>query len=162
MKSLQELVDIYIRPASLPVNSISSVGSSSKETVVPAAERKVVFGGLESLFLFHKDIFLPALENAATPLFKPDGLAADADSDGRLSSDVAMGVGRMFVSHAAFMKMYSTYIKYVSSLVLSLRANLSTTVTLRTQFKGSGSGQLIDRGLLRVVSLLHLHPVRHS
>ena len=113
VKSLQELVDIYIRPAAFPVTSISSVASSSKETVVPAAERKIVFGGLESLFLFHKDIFLPALETAATPLLQSDGLAADADTDGRLSSEVAMGVGRMFVSHAAFMKMYSTYIKYV-------------------------------------------------
>lgn len=93
------------------MNIIGGVGSSSKETVVPAAERKIVFGGLESLFSFHKESFLPALEAAAAPLLKPDGLAADADSDGKLSSDVAMAVGRMFVSHAAFMKMYSTYIK---------------------------------------------------
>ena len=113
VKNLQDLVDIYVRPASAPVNSIGNVASSSKETVVPASERKIVFGGLEALFTFHKESFFPALEAAAAPLLTPQGAASDADSDGKLSSEVAMSVGRIFVAHAAFMKMYSSYIKYV-------------------------------------------------
>lgn len=111
MKNLQELVDIYVRPAAAAVNTIGNVGSSSKESVVPASERKIVFGGLEALYTFHKESFFPALEVAAAPLLSPKGAAADADSDGKLSSEVAMAVGRTFISHAAFMKMYSTYIK---------------------------------------------------
>ena len=103
MKQLQELVDIYIKPASLP---------SAKDAVVPAQERKIVFGGLEALFYFHKESLLPALEEVATPLLAPsaDQIAA-ADEDGSLSSVVAMAVGRTFRQQAAFMKMYSTYIK---------------------------------------------------
>ena len=111
VKNLQELVDIYVRPAAVSVSSIGNVTASSKETVVPTSERKVVFGGLDALFTFHKESFFPALEAAAAPLLSPQGAAQDADSDGKLSIDVAMDVGRIFVSHAAFMKMYSSYIK---------------------------------------------------
>jgi hypothetical protein len=106
VKQLQELVDIYIKPSCAPV---SALGTSSKDTVIPANERKIVFGGLESLLTFHRDSFLPALERASKPLLVPGGAAAD--SDGSLSSNVAMEVGRTFLSHAAFMKMYSSYIK---------------------------------------------------
>ena len=111
MKNLQDLVNIYVRPAAVPVNSIGNVTSSSKETVVPAAERKIVFGGLEALFTFHKESLLPALENAAAPLLSQQGATADAESDGKLSLEVAKNVGRTFIAHAAFMKMYSSYIK---------------------------------------------------
>ena len=106
---LQELVDIYIKPSAVPVNLLSGVGSS-KDTVVPASERKIVFGGVDALFSFHKDSFLPALESAAAPLMGPS-MGPEADLDGQLSIDVAKAVGSMFVKHAAFMKMYSSYIK---------------------------------------------------
>jgi hypothetical protein len=112
VKGLQELVDIYIKPASTPVNLLSGVGSS-KDTVVPASERKVVFGGIDALFSFHNDSFLPALEGAAAPLMKTQAAMQDTDSDGQLSFDVAKAVGNIFVKHAAFMRMYSSYIKYV-------------------------------------------------
>ncbi|KAH8110676.1 hypothetical protein DFH11DRAFT_1860250 [Phellopilus nigrolimitatus] len=120
VKNLQDLVDIYVRPAAAPVTSISKVASSSKETVIPAAERKVVFGGLEALFIFHKESFLPALERAAAPLLSQSA-TADADSDGKLSSEVAMSVGRSFVAHAAFMKMYSSYINNFENSVSRIR-----------------------------------------
>ena len=93
----------------MPVNLLSGVGSS-KDTVVPASERKIVFGGVDALFSFHKDSFLPALEGAAVPLMDPS-MGPEADPDGQLSIDVAKAVGSMFVKHAAFMKMYSSYIK---------------------------------------------------
>ena len=74
-----------------------------------------MFGEVESLHRFHKNNFLPALEKAARPLLSPEGQAADTESDGKLSSDVAMAVGRTFSGHVAFMKMYSTYVKSVAS-----------------------------------------------
>lgn len=107
MKGLQELVDIYIKPAATPVSALGSVGQST----VPSAERKIVFGGLDSLFSFHKQSFLPALERATAPIMRSTTELADLDSDGRMSLEVARAVANIFVSHAAFMKMYSTYIK---------------------------------------------------
>lgn len=104
-------MDIYIKPGCAPVNLLTGVGSS-KDTIVPPAERKVVFNGVDALFSFHKDSFLPALELAAAPLMKTSA-AQDPDVDGQLSLSVAKAVGNIFVKHAAFMKMYSSYIKYV-------------------------------------------------
>jgi hypothetical protein len=102
-------MEIYIKPASLQAAALS------KETVVPAAERKVVFNGLDALYSFHTSIFLPALEIAASPLTtQPGESLADIDPDGRRSAAVAQAIAEVFVSHAAFMKMYSTYIKSVS------------------------------------------------
>lgn len=115
VKGLQELVDIYIKPAAAPVTSLSGVGQST----VPAAERKIVFGGLEALFSFHKESFLPALERVTAPIMKTSAELAEVDADGSLSLQVARTVANIFVSHAAFMKMYSTYIKYVSYLSLA-------------------------------------------
>lgn len=109
VKGLQELVDIYIRPGSVPVNTLTS--GSGKDTVVPTSERKIVFSGVDALFSFHKESFLPALEVAAAPLMKPAATLQEADADGQLSLRVAKAVGSMFLKHAAFMKMYSAYIK---------------------------------------------------
>lgn len=116
VKGLQELVDIYIKPASISVNLLSGVGSG-KDTVVPASERKIVFGGIDALFSFHKDSFLPALEVAAAPLMKPSAELQAADHDGQLSLNVAKAVGNIFLKHAAFMKMYSSYINNFDSSV---------------------------------------------
>ena len=108
MKGLTELIEIYVKPAAAPVNVL---GTSTKETVVPATERRVVFGGLDALYSFHSESFLPALEAAATPIMKPAATLAQEDPDGRISLTAAIVVANTFVSHAAFMKMYSTYIK---------------------------------------------------
>lgn len=110
VRGLQELDDIYIKPSSAPVNLLGNVGSA-KETVIPAAERKLVFGGLESLFSFHKESFLPMLERAAAPLMKSPAELAREDADGQLSTSVVTAVANTFVSSAPFMKMYSSYIK---------------------------------------------------
>jgi RhoGEF domain len=114
VRGLQELIDIYIKPAAAltPVNILGGV-SSTKETVIPAAERRIVFSGVDSLFSFHKDIFLPALELAATPVLHPQTKRSEQEMEGILSSNAARGIARTFVSHAAFMRMYSTYIKWV-------------------------------------------------
>ncbi|KAG6911817.1 hypothetical protein DXG01_000064 [Tephrocybe rancida] len=120
VKGLQELVDIYIKPGCDAVNILSGVGSN-KDTVVPTAERKVVFGGIDALFSFHKDSFLPALEVAAAPLMKPSEHLQQADADGQLSLNVVKAVGSMFLKHAAFMKMYSSYINNFDNAVLRVK-----------------------------------------
>jgi hypothetical protein len=113
---LQELIDIYIKPAAAPVTPVNILGgvSSTKETVIPASERRIVFSGLDSLFSFHKDIFLPALELAANPVLRP-AQQSEQEMEGILSANAARGISRTFVSHAAFMRMYSSYIKWVTS-----------------------------------------------
>lgn len=120
VKGLQELVDIYIKPSAAPVNLISGVGSG-KETTIPSAERKIVFSGIEALFSFHKESFLPSLEKAAAPLLqKPPG-SEELDPDGHLSVEVATAVAGCFLRYAAFMRMYSTYINNFDNSVQRIR-----------------------------------------
>lgn len=120
VKGLQELVDIYIKPSAAPVNLISGVGSG-KETTIPSAERKIVFSGIEALFSFHKESFLPSLEKAAAPLLqKPPG-SEELDPDGQLSVEVATAVAGCFLRYAAFMRMYSTYINNFDNSVQRIR-----------------------------------------
>jgi hypothetical protein len=97
VKGLQELVDIYIKPGSMPVNILSGV-SSNKETVVPTSESKIVFGGIEALFSFHSESFLPLLEKAAAPTMQSTEEPQEADADGQrfsCSMNVAKAVGEI-------------------------------------------------------------------
>ncbi|KAJ7630666.1 hypothetical protein FB45DRAFT_793282 [Roridomyces roridus] len=125
VKGLAELVDIYIKPGAAPVNVL---GGSSKETVVPASERKIVFGGIDALFSFHKESFLPALEIAAAPVMKSSAELMEADADGQLSLTVAKAIGNMFLKHTAFMKMYSSYINNFDNAVQRVK-NWTATAT---------------------------------
>ncbi|KAL0580285.1 hypothetical protein V5O48_001702 [Marasmius crinis-equi] len=118
VKQLQQLVDIYVKPSSANVTILSGVGSS-KETVVPASERKIVFGGLDSLFSFHKESFLPSLEIALAPLLVSS--AEQEDANGQLSLGVANTIGDIFFKHVAFMKMYSTYINNFDNAVQRIK-----------------------------------------
>ncbi|KAG8219966.1 hypothetical protein J3R82DRAFT_971 [Butyriboletus roseoflavus] len=120
VKGLQGLVDIYVKPSAAPVNLISGVGSG-KETVIPASERKVVFSGIEALFSFHKESFLPALEAAAAPLMKRPPEGEELDADGQLSIEVTKGVAGIFLKHTAFMKMYSSYINNFDNSVQRIK-----------------------------------------
>lgn len=142
VKSLEELVDLYIKPSAAPVNMLSGVGSN-KDTVVPAAERKIVFNGLDALFSFHKESFLPALEIAAAPVMKPTAALKEADADGQLSLNVVKAVAGMFIKHAAFMRMYSSYIKYVLSLAFFFGHTDDPLATLKTLYSVSDTGRLI-------------------
>ncbi|KAH8102604.1 hypothetical protein BXZ70DRAFT_890519 [Cristinia sonorae] len=149
VKGLQELVDIYINPASASVNVLSGVGQT-KETLVPAAERKIVFNGLESLYSFHHSNFLPALEAAAAPLLRPPNDIAQADQDGQMSLTVSRTVAQTFVSHAAFMRMYSTYINNFDNSVQRIKTWLSdrpSTPAAQTLSPSSSTSQLVGFGL---------------
>ncbi|KAJ8084225.1 hypothetical protein PM082_002992 [Marasmius tenuissimus] len=117
VKQLQQLVDIYVKPASANVTILSGVGSG-KDTVVPASERKIVFGGLDALFSFHKESFLPSLEVALAPLMAN---TTEGDANGQLSLKVANAVGDIFFKHVAFMRMYSTYINNFDNAVQRIK-----------------------------------------
>ncbi|KZT43792.1 hypothetical protein SISSUDRAFT_1039690 [Sistotremastrum suecicum HHB10207 ss-3] len=148
VKGLQELMDIYVQPASQPVNLL---GTSTKETVVPLTERKIVFNGIDGLYKFHLDSFLPLLEAAAAPLLSTK--SEQSDVDGTLSITAAKAVATVFLSHAAFMKMYSSYINNFDSAVQRLR--LWTTKATPGSTSGSatlgaganGGGNLVGLGL---------------
>jgi hypothetical protein len=101
VNGLREVVELYVKPAEVLVSGINT-----KETVVPLAERKVVFNGLSGLLQFHEDSFLPKLIAAADPLLNP----AANDEDGSLSRAVAADIGDVFRTYNPFMRMYSTYI----------------------------------------------------
>ena len=100
VRGLGELVTIYVKP-SAQATSQSKIG----ETVIPANERKVVFGGIESILSIHRDNLLPALERAVRPLFE-----GTDDEEGELSTRTAHAVGEVFRTYIAYMKQYSTYI----------------------------------------------------
>lgn len=95
------VVEIYVL-----ASEASAGGLNSKDTVVPASERKIVFAGLHALLDFHNGTFLPKLVLAAKAIF--DGVP---DDDGEMSRRCAMDVGAVFKSFNPFMRMYSTYIK---------------------------------------------------
>ncbi|KAG1757379.1 hypothetical protein EDB19DRAFT_1623707 [Suillus lakei] len=152
VKGLQELVDIYIKPSAAPVNLISGVGSG-KETVIPSAERKIVYGGIEALFSFHKESFFPSLEKAAAPLLQKPPAGEELDPDGQLSVEVATAVAGCFLRYAAFMRMYSTYINNFDNSVQRIRfwatdrpvaGNASPGSTLTPS---SSTAQLVGLGL---------------
>lgn len=115
VSQLQELIDIYVKPATEPATGTFGT-QSSKETVIPASERRIVFNGLESLYQFHKDAFLPALERAIAPLKE-----STEDPTGDVSSSVASQIAMVFVSQAAFMRLYQTYINNFDNAVARLR-----------------------------------------
>ncbi|KAG9044246.1 hypothetical protein FS837_008565 [Tulasnella sp. UAMH 9824] len=114
VKQLQELIDIYINPSAQSAGPLTSRG----ETIVPGPERRIVFNGLEALFSFHMQNFLPALERQAAPLMSRQ---PGSEVDGEMSARVARDVAQVFVSHAAFMRMYSTYINNFDNCLARLK-----------------------------------------
>ncbi|BGO98891.1 hypothetical protein NBRC10513v2_003293 [Rhodotorula toruloides] len=94
LRGLEELCGIYVASASVPVSS--SMNGGKKDTVVPTAERRAVFGNIEAIRDFHRKILLPDLLAA---------VRAGGDS-----TTIAEKVGEVFVDHASFMKIYSGYI----------------------------------------------------
>lgn len=103
VKGLRELCLIYIGLGSVPVSS----SSGKKDTVLPAAERRAVFGNVEAIHDFHSQVLLPELE-AALALVK-DEKAGKVGADGEVVS-AAREVAKVFIRHTAFLKIYSSYV----------------------------------------------------
>lgn len=131
VRNLGELIAIYVEPASKPVNQSKSV----VETVVPAAERKIVFGGVESILAIHRDNFLPALENVLRQLVENGD-----DEKGTLSIDTAYSVGEVFRTYIAYMKQYSTYITNFDNALARMKTwSLSNSGSSTPVFSGKSS-----------------------
>ncbi|CAE6405626.1 unnamed protein product [Rhizoctonia solani] len=144
VKGLQELVDIYVKPASEPAPGLH-VG---KETTIPAAERKIVFTGLDALLQFHKQSFLPSLINAAEIL-------SSAGPGEDVSTRAAHAIANVFVSHAAFMKMYFTYINNFDNALQRLQfwsAPPSTPNTPGTSTPSTNTPSTVGAGLSMVAA----------
>ncbi|GAB1522495.1 hypothetical protein RhiTH_005615 [Rhizoctonia solani] len=142
VKGLQELVDIYVKPASEPAPGLN-VG---KETTIPSAERKIVFTGLDALLQFHKQSFLPSLINAAEIL-------STAGPGEDVSTRTAHAIANVFVSHAAFMKMYFTYINNFDNAIQRLQfwsAPPSAPNTPGTATPASNTPSTVGAGLSMV------------
>ncbi|CAK9784982.1 hypothetical protein CC85DRAFT_261873 [Cutaneotrichosporon oleaginosum] len=131
VRGLDELVQIYVRPASL------AAGSSKGETVIPMAERKVVFGGVESILIFHRDNFLPALERALDPL-----LQKGDDASGAVSALAAHKVGEEFRNYIAYMKQYSTYINNFDNALSRMKTWLLQSNGSSTPSPAKGAGAI--------------------
>ncbi|GAA5882490.1 hypothetical protein JCM3774_006130 [Rhodotorula dairenensis] len=93
LRGLQELCSIYVASAAATTTA-STTGK--RDTVVPATERRAVFGNVEAIRDFHAKILLPDLL-----------AAAESSPDLRVVAD---NIGEVFSSHVSFMKIYSSYI----------------------------------------------------
>lgn len=103
LAGLSELVDLYIAPASQPLRNSSN--HIIRETVVPQAERALVFSVVESIAHFHTEVFLPELEAAAAQIVAPVSPA----TDDRAITQAAINVANVFTRHAAYLKLYHSY-----------------------------------------------------
>lgn len=103
VKGLTELVDIYVKPAMAPADGNSGL------PVIPPSEHRAVFGNVEALLQFHRTVFLPSLVAMASPV-----LDHDQDNPGEMAAQetaaVAEKVASVFSTHAAFFKMYTSYV----------------------------------------------------
>lgn len=123
VRGLGELVNIYVRPSGQPVTP----GKQPFESVVPSAERKIVFGGVESILTIHRDNLLPALERAIRDLVENGD-----DDQGLKSKNTSHAVGESFRTYIAYMKQYSTYINNFDNAMSRMKAWTTPTT-------GSGS-----------------------
>lgn len=133
VRGLSELVSIYVRPAAVPSGS-----SKSSESVVPVAERKVVFGGVESILLFHRDNFLPALEKVVQPL-----IAKGDDEDGATSALAAHQLGEVFRTYIAYMRQYSTYINNFDNALSRMKSWVGPPQNGVSSAPGSKPGSIV-------------------
>ncbi|CDW96595.1 hypothetical protein [Sporisorium scitamineum] len=133
VKGLGELVDIYVKPAMAPADGNSGV------SVIPPNEHRAVFGNVEALLQFHRTVFLPSLAAMAKPV-----LDHDQDAPGDMAPEetaaVAEKVASVFSTHAAFFKMYTSYINNCDSAQDRISAWMATSSA------GNGGGGLSLRG----------------
>ncbi|GAA6021200.1 hypothetical protein JCM10207_008352 [Rhodosporidiobolus poonsookiae] len=127
LRGLEELCGIYVDSASVP---ISTSGTGKKVATVPAAERRAVFGNIEAIRDFHRMILLPDILAAAR---------AGGDS-----IEVAGKVGEVFINHASFLKIYSSYINSFDDALARIQTWAKTSSSSRpgTAMGYSGSPSL--------------------
>lgn len=134
LRGLLELVDIYVKPARKAVD-----GSSSQPVLLPA-EHRTIFGNVEGLVQFHQGAFLPSLRLAAKGILSgndgDEGARSEAE-DAAWTANAAEAIAGVFTKHAAFFRMYSTYINgcdeaqtRITNLLAPTSSSQSTAATL--------------------------------
>lgn len=124
VRGLGELVAIYVKPSGLPM---ANGAKPTSETVIPASERKIVFGGIESIMTIHRDNLLPALERAIRDLVDNGD-----DEEGHKSMATAHAVGEVFRTYIAYMKQYSTYINNFDNAQSRMRYWMASSTWMST------------------------------
>jgi len=113
IRGLQELIDIYVLPS-------AGLDANSGQQVVPSSERRKVFGNIEGILHFHQGAFLPALQSATqfilnTSAGEMEELKKDQEAFNVLSASLVERVATVFSKHAAFFRMYSSYVNNVDA-----------------------------------------------
>lgn len=108
---LNELMDIYVnraRGSELP----------GEERGLPLHMERRIFGHIEGIVQFHRDAFLPSLEQATRALnhFDEDSAANHAS----MTAQVATRVANVFSEHAAYFKMYMNYVNQYEAAVRAI------------------------------------------
>ena len=111
LRGLQELCSIYVASAAVATAPSASSTTGKRDTVVPAIERRAVFGNVvrsraatdPGRRLTHRHSRLQeAIRDFHAKILLPDLLAADESStDSRIVADE---IGKVFSSHVSFMK----------------------------------------------------------
>lgn len=109
---LSELMDIYVQGARQPVDA------ASEERVLSVQMERRVFGHVEGIVHFHRDAFLPSLEEATERLKTlPD---PNSESYATITAHIAADVANVFSTHAAYFKMYMNYVNQYETAVSSI------------------------------------------
>lgn len=146
IKGLQELCDIYVKPARLPADG------NNGQPILSPAELRAIFGNVEGLLQFHSGAFLPSLKTAAVQLYESD--ASNSEQDAEATAKVAEGIAAVFLKHGAFFRMYSAYINGCDAAQTKLTAWLAPSAStggnafLKSAGPGSAGGKEDGKGEL--------------
>ena len=121
---LSELMDIYVQGARQPLDS------GTDERVMSVPMERLVFGHVEGIVHFHRDAFLPSLEQATYRL----KMLTDPNSEAypAITAQIAADVANVFSEHAAYFKMYMNYVNQYETAVSSI-AKWSEPSTMRSR-----------------------------
>ncbi|PWN27120.1 hypothetical protein BDZ90DRAFT_186537 [Jaminaea rosea] len=106
IRGLQELCDIYVKPAKLPDEKSNGV------PILTPQDHRAVFGNVEGLLQFHTGAFLPSLMAAADVVLRQQEEGGDDESEEArcLTAGAAEAVADVFLRHSGWFRMYSAYI----------------------------------------------------
>lgn len=137
VKSLRELIDIYVVP--------SSRNDAHNQPHIPLAERRAVFGNVEAIQHFHSQAFLPSLFSAAEAVIAKNGERPDVNDEEAVESykeltiRVAETIAQTFERHVAFFRMYTAYVNNLESGQARVASWLATTVPSVPYLRGGYS-----------------------
>lgn len=129
---LTELMEIYVQGARQPLEA------GTDQRVMSVQMERRIFGHVEGIVHFHRDAFLPSLEQATQRLKMLPDPATDAYAT--TTAEIAADVANVFSAHAAYFKMYMNYVNQYETAVSSIaRWSEPSTARGRSSSKASSS-----------------------